>query len=56
MKDAARQSNVFMDLLKRLVRVPKREIDEQERKYQKEREESTHKHKPTSSTPAHPHR
>lgn len=29
----------FSDLLKRLVRVPKREIDEQEEQYQREREE-----------------
>lgn len=36
----------FSDLLRRLVRVPKHEIDEQEQKYRDEREESTEKRLP----------
>jgi hypothetical protein len=36
----AKRPDKFTDFLRRLVRVPKREIDEQERKYQEQREEA----------------
>lgn len=38
--------NGFAALLKRLIRVPKHEIDEQEEKYREEREESVDKRTP----------
>jgi len=43
--------NRFRDLLTRLVRVQKREIDEQERRYQEKRETDARKRAPETADP-----
>jgi hypothetical protein len=48
MDDDAPTGRRFTDLLKRLAHVPKRELDEQERKYRKER--ARIKHQPVTPT------
>ena len=45
----------FTELLTRLVRVPKEEIDEQEQKYREAREESTEKRTPVVPAPTPQH-
>ena len=49
-----KKPNAFADLLTRLVRVPKEEIDEQEREYQESRHKGAESAKPKEMVPKEP--